>query len=182
MMVLATRCCKIEAAKRKCADTGVPTLLSERSMFVGEAAFAAIHFETMDPIHWTCYRTAATALANLQPHSTEERKLLLFIDAEPELCLERVLERDRDSESDGISLDYLRQIHEKHHTLVAEQRAQGVSVATLDGRLSPDALLEQALEAIADFRAGEEQAKCSNKESKQQGAAQAQARKDVTNA
>lgn len=150
MMVLATRARAIDAARRGAILSGCKVLLTERSLSVGDRAFASVHFDPLPAIHGTCYQTAAKALSGLPP-SRPERKLLVFIDAPASVCLERVRARCRDTE-EKIELAYLEQLDRRHHELVAEaEKADEFKVVRVDGLQGPEAIARQVLAIVRRF-------------------------------
>lgn len=92
--------------------------LVDRSVF-GDAAFEAMHFEdgNINKLDHETYLVAVKAMKlMLFPPTT-----LVFLDARPETCLERIRERakteDRPYES-GITLDYLQRLSMHYRQLV----------------------------------------------------------------
>ena len=61
------------------------------------------------------------------------RKVLVYLRCPPEVCQERVVERNRcKAEVAGATLAYLRSLHDKHESWVAAQRAARATVHVLD--------------------------------------------------
>ncbi len=80
-------------------------------------------------------------------------QLTIFLDAKPEVCLERVKSRARNSESD-IPLDYLNGINSLYMELLDELKTRGSQIRLLDwNKFQPLSKLDSIIdEFTSDFR------------------------------
>lgn len=107
----------------------------ERSIYSGHYCFAKNGFEQgfMLPAEWHAY----SAWVNFLLHDRcRPPEAFVYLRAEPQVCFQRVLKRNRSSETD-LTLAYLEQIHRKHDTFLLDkdgvsEELKRVPVLTLD--------------------------------------------------
>ena len=56
----------------------------------------------------------------------------IYIQTPPEICFERIKERDRQSEN-NISYDYIVKLHEYHEYFFTSMKQKGVDITIIDG-------------------------------------------------
>jgi deoxyadenosine/deoxycytidine kinase len=105
-------------------------IITERCLYTDREIFAKMLYDTniLDAIEYSIYTKWFDEFSNQVPiHG------ILFLDVAPEVCRERISTRDRKGES-GISMEYLQQIHEYHHSWIA---STDIPHVVLDGISTP---------------------------------------------
>ena len=99
-----------------------PLCLIERSIYSGHYVFAFNSYEQgfLNGLEWELYNEWFAAIS----HPCLPPKGFIYLRSEPETAYERIKKRSRDAEN-SISLDYIRQIHNRHETFLISK--QGVS-------------------------------------------------------
>jgi deoxyadenosine/deoxycytidine kinase len=96
-----------------------PSHLFERSIYSGHYCFAhngrAGGF--LNDIEWNIY---SQWVEFLMENECQTPKGFIYLRAEPEVCLERIQKRSRTGE-DGISMEYLQQIHDWHEKFLIQK-------------------------------------------------------------
>ena len=82
----------------------------------------------MEKIEWELYNDWFSWLENIF-NVKPDIYVYLFLD--PEKCLERIKKRARKEEA-NITLEYLRQLHEKHEKWMAENEKKGIKVIKIN--------------------------------------------------
>lgn len=93
-------------------QTDKPFKVMERSVYCDRYCFAKNCFEMglMSPLEWQIYKDWFSWLAeNYAPQPAG----FIYLQTNPEICFERLKKRNR-SEETGVSLDYLKTLHERH--------------------------------------------------------------------
>ena len=127
LCILASRVQQLRGALDK-ADS---VFLTERSIDADLACFVDLHREQGN-------LTEVEAQLCAQLHASYDalvprRKVIVYLRCPPEVCQERVVERNRcKAEVAGATLAYLRSLHDKHESWVAAQRAARATVHVLD--------------------------------------------------
>lgn len=115
-----------------------PMVLFERDPLVSHHIFAQTLLEdgNIHPMEMEVYREMYRRKFHWIPDYT------IYIQTPPELCLERIHQRNRTSEG-GIPLDYLRKLHQHHERLFIEEahRYEG-RVIVIDGSQSAEKVAE----------------------------------------
>lgn len=110
---------QMSAAAETLVDGGYNGAILDRSLW-GDLVFArALH--DAGKIHtkeWEIYRSAVRNMAMVLFPPT----VLLYLNARPETCLERIRQRKRSQEA-GITLEYLQTIHAGYQQLIADAQA-----------------------------------------------------------
>lgn len=123
-----------------------PMVLFERDPLVSHHIFAQTLLEdgSIHPLEMEVYREMYRRKFHWIPDYT------IYIQTPPELCLERIHERNRSSEG-GIPLDYLRKLHTHHERLFIEEahRYEG-RVIVIDGSQSPEKVAFDLWEKMRD--------------------------------
>lgn len=88
-------------------------------------------------------------LADWENRCREEIDLVLYLRSDPETAHVRMLMRDRPEER-GVTVDYLRQLHDQHEQLYTTNPYRAAKWVSLDASLSEDAIYTRALEAIRE--------------------------------
>jgi deoxyadenosine/deoxycytidine kinase len=79
----------------------------------------------------------------LESKITRKPDGIIYLRAEPQVCLERVHKRDRTEES-TVSLDYLTNIHEKHEAWLNKEKMYGdVPIYVIDNTCEPSKAFEK---------------------------------------
>lgn len=140
-----TRVVEQELHARK-NNTGIQVL--ERSVYSDRYCFAKNCYEmgTMNALEWKLYQEWFSWLVG-----TYAQKLngFIYLQTDPEICYERLRKRNR-SEEEGVSLDYLKKIHEKHEQWLVER-------AEMDKTIDDARVL--VLECNEDFEGNEAEQK-----------------------
>ena len=100
-------------AQEKCArSNSQPLQVLERSVYSDRYCFTKTCFERglMKPLEWELYQEWFEWLVE---QYTPKPDAFIYLRADPKICFQRLLKRNRSEES-GVSLDYLELIHEKH--------------------------------------------------------------------
>lgn len=107
---------QISAASETMVAGGYEGAILDRSLW-GDLVFARALFEAgkMHKKEWEIYLSAVRNMALVLYPPT----VLLYLNARPDTCLERIHERARPQEQ-GITLEYLQTIHAGYQRLVAE--------------------------------------------------------------
>ncbi len=114
--------------------------LAERSLYSGHYVFAVNSYAQgfMSAVEWAAYETLFNyyvLLPGLKP-VCEVPRGFIYLRVDPEVAYERVCKRQRAAES-TISLDYLRQIHDRHERFLIDREVHDelkhVPVLVLDG-------------------------------------------------
>jgi len=110
---------QMSAAAETLVDGGFSGAILDRSLW-GDVVFARALFAA-GKIHkkeWEIYQSALRNMALVLFPPT----VLLYLNARPETCLERIRERARPQEA-GITLEYLQTIHAGYQQLIADAQA-----------------------------------------------------------
>ncbi|KAM7279805.1 hypothetical protein ACFE04_006939 [Oxalis oulophora] len=122
-----------------------PLRLMERSVFSDRMVFVrAVHeAKWMDEMEISIYDSWFDPVVSCLPGLVPDG--FIYLRASPDTCHKRMLLRKREEEEGGVSIDYLRGLHEKHESwlLPSQSSNHGVlSVSklplTMDSSLSPD--------------------------------------------
>lgn len=102
----------------------------ERSIYTDKNCFAELCYQNklMEKIEWELYNDWFSWLENIF-NVKPDIYVYLFLD--PEKCLERIKKRARKEEA-NITLEYLRQLHEKHEKWMAENERKGIKVIKIN--------------------------------------------------
>lgn len=74
--------------------------------------------------------------------------VIIYIDTDPLVCDTRMKKRNRDCEQ-NVQLDYLRQVHSNHHTILLEEaQKRNISVYRVDGNVGADEVYEAVLNIV----------------------------------
>lgn len=121
---------RIVDSSRNLSSDGSITL-AERSIYSGFHCFAKNSFlnQYMAPVEWNIYKQWFEFLTNHT--SFRKPKGFIYLRTTPEVAYGRILKRNRSAES-LISLEYVRQIHERHEELLSEKTVSGLPVLVLD--------------------------------------------------
>ncbi len=106
---------QMEKAKRN--EHGIQVL--ERSVYSDRYCFAKNCFElgTMSALEWKLYQEwFEWLIVNYAPKPTG----FIYLKTEPEVCYARLTKRAREEEV-GVSLDYLKSLHEKHEAWLLDK-------------------------------------------------------------
>ncbi len=95
------------------------TVVMERSVYSGHYCFACNGFRQgfMTLKEWEVYMQYFYYLI---PRHCTPPKGFIFLDVSPEVAYDRIQKRKRDQE-EGIPLDYLKQLDERHHAFLEEK-------------------------------------------------------------
>lgn len=128
----------------------------ERSIFSGYYCFAKNSYMSgfMSEIEWSVYQQWFSFLIT---HKIPMPKGFIYLRTAPEVAHERIIKRSRSSE-DTISLDYLKDLHERHEEFlmkrdVTPELAQ-VPVLVLDAHVnfeSDSTIQQELIERVREF-------------------------------
>lgn len=114
-----------------------PYRFSERSIWTDKFVFAKNCYEMglMNTIEKRTYDNWAEWLENKMYSKPDG---IIYLRAEPEVCNSRMKKRDRKEES-GVSLDYLKKIHDKHEEWLNNGFCDytGIPIYVIDNSYSP---------------------------------------------
>lgn len=104
-----------------------PNRIVERSIYSGHYCFAQNGYEHnfMNEQEWLMYYHQFQFLI---PNKCRTPHGFIYLRAEPEIAFERVKKRNREAEK-NLTLDYLRQIHEKHESFLLTQKKHNPYIA-----------------------------------------------------
>lgn len=99
----------------------------ERSIYSGHYCFAQNGYEHnfMSQQEWLMY---SQQFQFLIPNKCRAPHGFIYLRVEPEIAFERIKKRNRDAEK-NITLEYLRQIHEKHESFLITQKKANPYIA-----------------------------------------------------
>uniref|UniRef100_H2YAM3 deoxyguanosine kinase n=1 Tax=Ciona savignyi TaxID=51511 RepID=H2YAM3_CIOSA len=114
-----------------------PVQFFERSVYSSKYAFALNSYESglLTETEWNMYQDWSSYLIKMSPNLKPDG--IIYLRAEPEICYKRMLKRGRHEEG-GVSLDYLKCLHEKHEAwlyrkdIKIDESLQGVPILILD--------------------------------------------------
>lgn len=86
-------------------------IICERSIYTDHYVFAKMLYESncINEMEWKTYMYWFDTFKN-----KTELDLILYVNTEPETCLERINKRNRKEEENKIQLEYLSNCHDKH--------------------------------------------------------------------
>ncbi|XP_060712273.1 deoxycytidine kinase 2-like isoform X3 [Hemiscyllium ocellatum] len=101
-----------------------PVQIFERSVYSDRYVFASNLYEIgwLNEIEWTVYQDWHTYLLN-QFGSRVALEGIIYLQASPEKCLERLHRRGRDEERE-IQLEYLKQLHSQHENWLVKRSTE----------------------------------------------------------
>lgn len=111
--------CRVKEYLKESKNKKQKTLM-ERSIFSGHYCFAKNDFLNgyMTPMEWEIYQNWFSFLiSNKAPLPTG----FIYLKTDPEIALDRIKKRNRNGES-KISIDYLKQIDERHNEFLIEKK------------------------------------------------------------
>ena len=73
--------------------------------------------------------------------------IVIYIDTNPALCLDRISIRNRTGE-DGISIELLESLHENHQHYIQNMRSRGIKVHIIDGSQTPELILANCIQIL----------------------------------
>ncbi|OGB84368.1 hypothetical protein A3F66_03655 [candidate division TM6 bacterium RIFCSPHIGHO2_12_FULL_32_22] len=142
-----------ESAKNALSDT----LVIERSVYSDRYCFAKNCFEmgVMTPLEWELYKEWFSWLVD---NYTVKPNGFIYLQTDPEICLNRLKIRHRQEES-PVGIEYLKRLHDKHESWLLSKSniapyLKNVPVLVLDCNKDFESDLEEQfkhMKAIADF-------------------------------
>jgi len=148
----------IEKQRRK-NPVSVSCSINERSVYSSKYIFARNCFETglMSETEWAIYQDWSTYLLD----SLGELQLdgFIYLRADPETCAKRMSKRGRPEEQ-GVTVDYLKQLHEKHERWLhhkefhGEDIMDGIPVLEIDCNMEfhdDEAMKKKMLDQVRQF-------------------------------
>lgn len=104
-----------------------PYRIMERSIYSGHYCFAKNGYEHdfMTDLEWLMYNQQFQFLI---PNKCRAPHGFIYLRVEPEISFERIKKRNRESEK-NITLKYLRQIHQKHESLLLTEKNKNPHIA-----------------------------------------------------
>lgn len=104
-----------------------PNRIMERSIYSGHYCFAKNGYEHgfMNDIEWQMYNQQ---LQFLIPNKCRTPHGFIYLRVDPEISFERIKKRNREDEK-NITLDYLRQIHDKHEAFLQHEKKKNPYIA-----------------------------------------------------
>jgi deoxyadenosine/deoxycytidine kinase len=104
-----------------------PNRIMERSIYSGHYCFAKNGYEHafMSDLEWNMYSEQFDFLI---PQSCRAPHGFIYLRVDPEISFERIQKRNRESEK-NITLEYLKQIHEKHESFLLHEKKKNPYIA-----------------------------------------------------
>ena len=118
-----------------------PIRFSERSIWTDKNIFSKSCYE-MGPMSTIEKNSYDLWFEWLEQKITRKPDGIIYLQANPYLCLQRVQQRDRLEES-SVSLDYLTIIHEKHEEWLNQPSYKGVPIYIINNNQDSEATLQQ---------------------------------------
>lgn len=123
------------AKKEASSTSNQPIQILERSVFSDRYCFAQNCFElgVMTELEWNLYRDCfdwLTEPESVAPHG------FIYLQTDPEVCYKRLLKRNR-SEEAGVSLDYLKRVHDKHEAWLIDKKGVSSSLTQVPVLIIP---------------------------------------------
>lgn len=102
----------------------------ERSIYTDKNCFANLCYNNglMEKIEWELYNDCFSLLENTIDVKAD---VYIYLFLEPEKCLERIQKRKRKEES-NITLEYLKQLHQKHEIWMEKNVKNGIKVIKIN--------------------------------------------------
>ena len=124
-------------------------IITERSLYTDKMVFAKMLYDTgkIESVNYQIYLNWFNTFA----HDFKVNKII-YVNASPETCYERVGKRHRDGE-DKIPLDYLQNCHEYHNNMILQERVCDCQFM-LDGNVDiyeNNHILKEWLSSIEQF-------------------------------
>ena len=129
-------------------STNLPMIITERSLQSSNGIFAKMLADSgiMTPIEYQVYDSCVAR----SPYNLDA---CIYLRTEPEICYERVLDRNRRGE-DRISLEYLQSCHDAHENWISNI-SQETRVYIIDmGTKSVEKIVAEVLEILAIIARG----------------------------
>jgi deoxyadenosine/deoxycytidine kinase len=124
----------IERCPESSSDVFVPCLLRDGLMTKGES------------------ESYKKWYALVQKMTSHELVGVIYIDASPSTCMERIKKRSREAETD-VQMDYLTQLHDQYSVWLKDLKRSGVFVLRIDADLDGvDAVIQQVIDGILTLR------------------------------
>jgi deoxyadenosine/deoxycytidine kinase len=133
------------------------TAIVERSVFSDRFCFAKLLYESemMSAMEWHMYQECFTWFVD---EILEKPAGIVYLQAEPDICHERLNHRARAEES-GVSREYLQRIHERHEDWLIHASGVGDDIADIPVLVLPcnadfladDRVREHYIQKVADF-------------------------------
>ncbi len=80
-----------------------------------------------------------------------EPDVLIYLRADPEVCMERMHKRGRKCE-DGVSLEYLTKVHEQYEKMIVYAKDKGIRVIIIDANRDAESVHRDAIKIIDEIR------------------------------
>lgn len=137
------------------SSTNAKFMVAERSLLSSVDVFGQEMRDMgyMGDHAWTAY-TAVADLLNDLCHSSGNAVNpagVIYLRCSPEVCMQRVIKRSRETEVTGVTLDYLRRIHARYETWVQHLSAIDTPVLVLDGDVQGAQAVEQHASALSEW-------------------------------
>ena len=145
VMAFATRVHKFRTALKNKPSARI--FICERSLEADSNIFAKMLYDdgNMESINYKIYLQYYNIYKNEFQH-----KGIIFINTNPDKCLQRIKQRDRDGE-DKIQIDYLRKCHDYHVKWLTGTPIEQ-SVLHVDGNIdSPQEIIYHSKDSIEDI-------------------------------
>jgi len=113
---------RVRAQEEQMKQNPYPISVLERSVFSDRYCFAKNAFENghMNALEWKLYQEWFAWL--VEQYVTQPAGFI-YLRTNPEICYQRLIKRDRQEEA-TVSLDYLKQLHDRHDTWL--QKKEGI--------------------------------------------------------
>jgi thymidylate kinase len=72
-------------------------------------------------------------------------RYIVYVRTAPEVCLQRLRERDREGEADSYTLDYIQKLHDRHEEVIA---SHPLCHAVVNGDLPPKQVAERVCQIV----------------------------------
>ena len=120
-------------------------IICERSIYTDHHVFAKMLYETgnIEEMEWKTYLYWFDTFKE-----KTELDLILYVNTNPEVCFQRINQRNRTEEKNKIQIKYLKDCHTKHVDWLTNTLTK---IVTIDGHKDMNSMFQQVNKVITDL-------------------------------